>query len=101
MDAKKFLEIQRKHKLATFGSQPLVQPQPNQELEARPLLKPELVVRPPQQLDSVVQTKLKPDPELQLLLEPVEHLESLATTARQESIFALGWEYSQLLKEFR
>ena len=98
MDAKKFLRIKPKDQLA---SQPVVQPLPNSELEAKSQVQKESIVQPPQTQKLVDRAKTKSDPELQLPQEPVGYLESLATIEREESIGGSGWGYSQLIKEFR
>ena len=98
MDVKKFKEIKRRHQLA---SEPVVQTKPNAELEARSEPQSELVVQPPEPLESIDRTKPKPDIQLEFLSEPVGYLESVAMIERQESIGGSGWGYSQLLKEFR
>ncbi len=97
MDAKKFVQIKRKHQLT---SQPVVQPSPGSELEAQSQFLKESVVKPPQPLEAVDRTCPNPDEEVQPL-EAVGHLESLATIAREESIGGSGWGYTQLIKEFR
>lgn len=98
MDAKKFLQIKRKHQLA---SQPVVQPQPNPQIEDQSQLKPESFGLPPQPFESVDRTYPNPQSELQLPAEPVGQFESLSSIERVESIGGSGWGYSQLLKEFR
>ena len=98
MDAKKFLEIKRKHQLT---SQPVVQPSPDSELEARSQFQKESVVKPPQPLEAVDRTCPNSDSEVQPPPEAVGQLESLTTIAREESIRGSGWGYTQLLKEFR
>lgn len=98
MDAKKFLRIKRKHQLT---SQPVAQPSPDSELEARSQFQKESVVKPPQPLEAVDRTCPNPDSEVQPPPEAVGQLESLATIDREESIGGSGWGYTQLLKEFR
>lgn len=98
MDAKKSVEIKRKHQLA---SQPVVQPLPNSELETQAQLQKESVIKPPQPLEAADRTCPNPDEEVQPPLEVVDPLESLATIDREESICGSGWGYAQLLKEFR
>jgi len=90
MDADKIVKVKPQDKLA---SQPVARPKPKSEIEAQPLQSLEPVVRSPQESESVEQLTSNP--------EPVDHSEPLATIQRADSIFGSGWEYSQLLKEFR
>lgn len=99
MDAKKFVEIKRKHQLT---SQPVVQPSPGSELEAQSQFPKESVAKLPQPLEAVNRTYPNLDSEVQHLdSEAVGYLESLATIEREESIGGSGWGYTQLIKEFR
>ena len=98
MDAKKFVEIKRKHQLT---SQPVVQPSPGSELEAQSQFQKESVGKLPQPLEAVDRTYPNLDSEVQPLSEAVGYLESLATIEREESIGGSGWGYTQLIKEFR
>ncbi len=89
MDADEIVKVKPQDKLT---SQPVARPKPKSELEAQPL-QSLLVVRSPQESELLEQTTSN--------LEPGDYLEPLATIQRADSIFGSGWEYSQLLKEFR
>ena len=89
MDADKIVKVKHQDKLA---SQLVVRPKPKLELEAQRLQSPP-AIRPPEGSESVEQIEAKS--------EPTEYMEALTTTQSTGSIFGSGWEYSQLLKEFR
>lgn len=90
MDINKIIKAKHKESLA---SQSVVEPKSKLELGTQPQKERKTVGQLQKEIESIVQTSTNP--------ELAEYLSPLETTQRVDSIFESGWEYTQLLKEFR